>query len=226
MAKIIMASTLGSLILICFVQATNMASQSPTANRVTIFQVSLQCPAAPQIGCGSAAKPILLELERDPAVQEAWLNRTGTLIAVVWKLESNSQTRRSIKSRLRLAGCCAREQEITEIKGESRAEALKEFESGHQWYRGAEVDRLSEEEAGIIAARVVRRVEVKTTLAKDKAERLRRVLAERLRECFTEGRDQVALSVGQLAGEFLDERQIAILKQAMESGMRSLLNEE
>jgi copper chaperone CopZ len=54
-----------------------------TADRVSLFKVSLQCPAAPQIGCGSAAKPILLNLERQPAMGEAWLNRAGTMIPVI-----------------------------------------------------------------------------------------------------------------------------------------------
>ena len=45
------------------------------------------------------------------------------------------------------------------------------------WYRGAEVDRLSEEEAGIIVARFIRRVEAKTPLPKDKAQELQHELA-------------------------------------------------
>jgi hypothetical protein len=225
MKKIIMTSIMGSIIPLCFAQAVNTAAQLPTPDRVSIFKVSLQCPAAPQIGCGSASKPILLELERDPAVEHAWLNRAGTLIAVVWQSQPNSQTRQNVASRLRSAGCCARDAAINEVQGEPRNQALKEFEFGHGWYRGAEVDRLSEEEAGIIAARLVRRVEAKTTLAKDKAERLRRAVAEALRKCFTEGGGQGRLRVRQLAGDFLDEKQLAILEQALDKGVRPLPNE-
>ena len=61
-----------------------------TADRISVFQAPLVCPAAPQIGCGSASKPILLDLERQPGVLEAWLNRAGTIIAVVWKAESDA----------------------------------------------------------------------------------------------------------------------------------------
>jgi hypothetical protein len=82
MNKIIMTSMLGSFIPLCFVQAANAAAQTPVSDRVSVFQVGLQCLAAPQIGCGGEAKPILLKLERDSAVREAWLNRAGTLIAV------------------------------------------------------------------------------------------------------------------------------------------------
>jgi hypothetical protein len=226
MQKITMASMVGSIVPLCFAQAANTATQLPTPDRVSVFKVSLQCLAAPEIGCGSASKPILLELERDPAVEQAWLNRAGTLIAVVWKSKPNAQTRQDLASRLRSAGCCTRDADINEVQGEARNQALKEFQSRQGWYRGADVDRLSEEEAGIIAARLVRRVEAKTTLAKDKAERLRDALAEALRKCFTEGGGQARLPVRQVAGDFLDEKQIAILEQAIDKGVRPLPGEE
>jgi hypothetical protein len=54
-------------------------------NRISFFAVPLQCPAAPQIGCGLVSKPILVELEHQPTIKEAWLNESGTLIAVVWR---------------------------------------------------------------------------------------------------------------------------------------------
>jgi predicted DNA binding protein len=113
-----------------------------------------------------------------------------------------------------------------EIQGKSRDETLKDFSSGTGWYRSADVDRLSEEEAGIIAARLVRRMEARTALAQDKAERLRTLLANALRKRFTEEQYQEPLSASPLAVEFLDEKQVAILKQALESGVRPLPNEE
>src|SRR5712691_5910991 len=68
-------------------------SNTPPPDRVSLFKVPLQCLAAPQIGCGTRAKPILLELKRNSSVSEAWLNRAGTRIAVVWKPESNVEDR-------------------------------------------------------------------------------------------------------------------------------------
>jgi len=225
MKKLIIASMPGSFIPFCLMQAANTTTQFPPSDRVSIFKVSLQCPAAPEIGCGSASKPILLELERNSAVEQAWLNRGGTLIAVVWKSQPNEQMHQDVRSRLRDAGCCARDGAINEVQGDARDQALKEFQSGQVWYRGAEVDRLSEEEAGIIAARLVRRVEMQTTLPKGKAERLREVLAGALRKCFTEGLRKEKLRVRQLTSDFLDERQIAILEQAIKKGLRPLANE-
>jgi hypothetical protein len=89
-----------------------------------------------------------------------------------------------------------------------------------------EVHRLSEEEAGIIAARLVRRVEAKMTLEKNKAERLRRVLADALKKCFTERGGPEALPIRQLVGGILDKKEIALLQSAVDSGVRPLPNEK
>src|SRR5215470_5335090 len=53
--------------------AENKSAATP--GRISVFKAPLVCPAAPQIGCGSASKPILLDLERQPGVLEAWLRR-------------------------------------------------------------------------------------------------------------------------------------------------------
>jgi hypothetical protein len=180
-----------------------------TADRISVFKVPLVCPAAPQIGCGSAAKPILLDLERQPGVLEAWLNRAGTIISVVWKPDSDAETRRKVTADLK-------EDQATEMQEKSRDEAVKDFLSGRGWYRGADVDRLSEEEAGVIAARWVRRVQAKTTLAKDKAEGLQRALADVLRKDLTgesARQNQKPPRLEDVAREYLDQDQIKILRE-------------
>jgi copper chaperone CopZ len=204
--------------------ATASASKNAaatTADQVSVFKVSLQCPAAPHIGCGSASKPILLDLEKQPAVREAWLNRAGTTIAVVWKPEAEAEMRRKATAQLK-------EDHATELQRESRDEYLKDFLSGKGWYRGADVDRLSEEEAGIIAARLVRRVQAKTTLAKDNAEGVQRALTDAYRKRFTGdccGPNQKQSSIEDAAGKYLDQDQIRILREAIEKGVRPLPNE-
>jgi len=47
---------------------------------ITFYDVPLVCGAAPAIGCGSRAKPLLIDLERQSAIKEAWLNRAGTIV--------------------------------------------------------------------------------------------------------------------------------------------------
>jgi copper chaperone CopZ len=188
---------------------------------VSFFKVSLQCLAAPQIGCGSVSKPILLQLEKEQGVLEAWLNRAGTTIAVVWKAGTDAEMRSCVTAELK-------EDYATEIQGPSRDEALKDFLSGKGWYRGADVDRLSEEEAGIIAARFVRRVQAKTALAKEKAEELQLALTDALRkkltgDCCSPNEKQPSLE--SVASKYLDQEQTKILREAIEKGVRPLPNE-
>src|SRR5262252_1882246 len=52
-------------------------------DNVGFYKAPLVCPAAPHIGCGSASKPLLLELERSDVVSEAWLNRARTVMAIL-----------------------------------------------------------------------------------------------------------------------------------------------
>jgi hypothetical protein len=227
MKKTVTAAIFGSLLILSVAQAAETAPQAITPERMTIFQVSLKCPAAPQIGCGSSAKPILLQLEHDPAVQEAWLNRTGTLIAVVWKSEPTAEGCPALAARLQTAGCCSKEQGGAEVQGAAREAALKEFQSGHGWYRGSEVDRLSEKEAGVIAARVVRRVDAKTPLAAEKAHGLETALREALSKRLTKGDDgNYEPEFRRISAQFLNEKQTAALKEAIESGLRPRADEK
>ncbi|HKR30950.1 MAG TPA: hypothetical protein VJT08_10740 [Terriglobales bacterium] len=194
---------------------------TPRADRISVFKVPLVCPAARQIGCGSASKPILLDLEQQPGVLEAWLNRAGTRIAVVWKPESDASTRGKIVAELK-------EDRAIELDGKPRDETVNDFLSGKGWYRGADVDRLSEEEADVIAARLVRRVQAKTALAKDKAEGLQRALADAYRQRLTNkiSRDQELSRFQDIGREYLAKDQVSILKEAIESGVLPLPNEQ
>src|SRR5437870_9843110 len=186
----------------------NAAAATP--DRISVFKVPLVCPAAPQIGCGSASKPNLLDPERQPGVLETWLNRAGTIISVVWKPDSDAETRRNVTAELK-------EDHATELEGKSRDNAVKDFLSGKGWYRGADVDRLSEEEADIIAARLVRWVQAKSSLPKDTAEPLQHAFAESLRKDLTgeyARLNQKPKRLQDIARDYLDEKQIGILKQA------------
>jgi hypothetical protein len=122
-----------------------------------------------------------------------------------------------------------KEDHATEMEqGASRDDALKNFLSGKGWYRGANVDRLSEEESGIIAARYVRRVQAKTPLAKDKAIGLEHALADALRKKLTgdcSASNQKQSSLEDVAREYLDPEQIKIFREATDKGVRPMPNE-
>ena len=126
-------------------------------NRILLFSVPLKCEAVPEIGCGSLSKPILLELQRQSNISEAWLNGTGTIMAVIGSDGADRETLVSeVKSTLERSGT-----DGTELTGDEREAALRDFSSRTDWYRGADVDRLSRREAAVIAARLVRRAHAK-----------------------------------------------------------------
>ena len=122
----------------CGLMTAADASEERTSKKdVSVYQVPWRCPAALQIGCGSHAKPILLELEQNPGVSEAWLNRQGTAVAVVWEEDAKRKARSEAEKTLK-------EQKGAKLSGKEGAKVLADFESGKGWYRGAEVDRLSD----------------------------------------------------------------------------------
>jgi copper chaperone CopZ len=210
------------------VQRESSEERKIGSERISLFNVSLQCPAAPHIGCGTASKPILLQLEQEPGVAEAWLNRPGTQIAIVWKPEADAAARGNVVAKLT--------DDAKEMESEHRDEALQGFLSGKGWYRGADVDRLSEEEAGIIAARLIRRVEVKTPLPKEKAQEFQRELAESWSKCVTSGKHVASSPGGQptcrfedigedIARKYFNQEQLKFWKEAVDRGVRPLPNE-
>src|SRR5215471_17760813 len=68
-------------------------AQRAPAGRVSFYEVPLRCPAARNLGCGGASKPILSALEKNPKIQEAWLDHQGTTLAIVWKKGVTSDER-------------------------------------------------------------------------------------------------------------------------------------
>lgn len=111
---------------------------------VSFYGVPLVCPAAPQIGCGSRSKPVLLEMEKNPAIKEAWINRAGTIYAIVWRDEARTEKiAKPIFEKNKI--------DFTELKDDDINKNAETFRKENLWYRGADVDKLSIEEAGVIA---------------------------------------------------------------------------
>lgn len=148
------------------------ARENGSAGATSFFRVALVCEAAPHIGCGPIASPVLADVEQQPGVQEARLNRTGTILGVVWS-SANAQPQKIIDALARhgLAG--------EELDSSERPLASVAFAAGDGWYRAMHLKALSAEEAQVIAARLVRRLQQKTKLPPDTVERLMRRLQER-----------------------------------------------
>lgn len=150
-------------------------------NDVSFYEVPLVCAAAPQIGCGSKARPVLSELERkNTAVSEAWLNREGTVIAVVWQKGVSSKLRKATAESV----FGENNMQVTGLSGREYKNALSDFSNKQNWYRGTDVDKLSLEEADVIARRLVARVNSKTSLSKEKSEKLQNEIASVFKSTF------------------------------------------
>ena len=186
----------------------------PKLHRVSFYEVPLVCPAAPQIGCGSASKPLLLELEHSKVVSEAWLNRAGTILAVVWNEQSKPRQRsKALKSILK-----QKEIEAKELAGDPKEKALKDFQSESGWYRGADVDRLSEEEAGIMAGRLIRKIRSVVILtdqnSKTMQEQFTQILTRRLTGELPD-RDSTEKEVLKICRQYLNEQEVSRLQEAL-----------
>ncbi|GAA0564320.1 hypothetical protein GCM10009415_53380 [Chitinophaga japonensis] len=111
---------------------------------ITFYDVPLVCTAVPDIGCGTRSKPVLLEMEKDLSIKEAWLNRAGTIYAIVWAdKDRTDEVAKTIFEKYNL--------EYKKLSGQEAGRIAPTFREPDKWYRGADVDKLSIEEAGIIA---------------------------------------------------------------------------
>ncbi|MBS0657758.1 MAG: hypothetical protein JSR82_05855 [Verrucomicrobia bacterium] len=192
-----------------------------------IFKVPWRCPAAPDIGCGSYIKPVLLRLERQPHVSEAWLDRPGTALAVITSEYLSVGTRSQVVRAL--------QQEIgpgaTLMEGPGRKRALRSFAARKGWYRGAEVDSLSIEEAVINATRLVRRIETKVTVPKTEGAALKNGFAAALKRQFTQASataetDAICREeLLKVAQAHLDAAGVAAIQNAIALGYRPKPNE-
>lgn len=201
-------------------------SRAVSAEHVSFYEVPLACPAARGLGCGSAVKPVLLALEKKKTIQEAWLDHPGTTLAIVWEKGSKPNARLTEIQAI----ADDRGVSLRELAGERRSEVFKSFSSRSGWYRGAEVDRLSEEEAGVIVDRLIRRAMVKEPTIGGKAESLKaaltKVVRERLIGCTsTQCREDCHKKLVDIARQQLNNREFNALMDAEKQGYRPIADE-
>ena len=132
---------------------------------ITFHEVQLVCAAATDIGCGSRSKPILLDLEKEATIKEAWLNRQGTVIAIVWEKEIEPNVK-AVPSIFKKHG-----KPIETLKGSAYQEQLSSFKVD-KWYKGVDVNELSMEEAGRIAHQIIDPIVKDGILSKDDAPKM------------------------------------------------------
>ena len=192
--------------------------------RVSFFEVPLECGAAEGLGCGSAAKPILTELTGNPEIADARINYAGTVLAVVWKgpaARKDSEVE-ALFDRNRSSAAV--------LRGDAREKALEQYRSD-QWYGAAEVDRLSEQEARVIASRLVNRAKPRlgasperlAALTEDLAAVFSRGLKGNDEGCDTRG--EIEQELVRAASKHLNAEQLAELRKAGEKGVMALPGE-
>jgi hypothetical protein len=158
------------------------------------------------------------------------LNEKGTLIAVMWAEAATRKARANTVETILAKKASVRK----ELAGAERTQALQSFRTGAGWYRGGAVDKLSEEEARLIAARLVRRVQAKVPLSEEKAAALQAGLADTFKRRFTRPsaesgrapREQQKDEVLKVGREHLDEQGLAALQEALAAGVRPRPNEK
>lgn len=199
-----------------------VAEANPSPEDVSFFEVPLECGAAQDLGCGSQAKPILRELEQDSRVETAKINHPGTLLAVVWKDPTQSRSGISFVE----SAFEKNDLEAATLRGPAREKALREYKAD-KWYRAADVDRLSEREAEVIASRLVTRArlgleaDVQAALTHD----LSVILAKHLTSDSPTERAVVEEELMKAAGKYLNPSQLEELLKAGGQGVKALPGE-
>ena len=119
---------------------------------VSFYEAPLVCHAAPSIGCGSKAKFMLVDFEKySDAIEGAWLNKKGTIVAVKWYFKTDENKRAQIIKTV----STDHNIELTTLAETEAAAYAKSFPISSEWFKGKEVDKLSKEEAGIIAQNTI-----------------------------------------------------------------------
>ena len=119
-------------------------------------------------------------LQKAPGIKEAWLNRSGTTIALVWE-EGTAPT---LKHTL-VTGIFEKHQVgAKELSADNYAATLTSFEQRENWLKGSEVNELSKEEASIIADQIIKAVKDKTALSFEQEEKLHQKVTDTFYKFF------------------------------------------
>lgn len=197
--------------------------RSVNADGISFYAVPLRCPLVAGLGCGSAAKPRMEELERDPAVAEVWLNHAGTILAISWESGLDG----AVKARA-MRAAAEDNPAVNELSKAAREAALRDFQSGAKWYRPGEVDQLSSEEAAAVATRLVNRVAAKVPLAPKNSDALRTGLAEAFERTFVKGElsdEQLYDELLKTGRDQLDAKGMVALQEAVSQGWQAATSE-
>lgn len=192
---------------------------------MSFFRVPLVCEAAPGVGCGTIARPVLIDMERQPGIRQAWLSREGTVLGIVWTHAQRSPE--GVISVLQAHGISG-----AELKGADYERGRDLFAAGG-WYRSVQMHELSAEEARVIANRLMRRFEEDTPLPAGAGERLAGRLEEACAKALAGAsassdairREQIASALLDAAKDVLDAEAFRAFAAVVSLGHRPLAGE-
>lgn len=204
---------------------TTGSQPTTAARRVSFYRVPLVCEAASDLGCGTRAKPVLQDLKHLPGVSDAWLNRTGNLIAVAGTAIGRGSALELLR-RHRI--------KAEPLRGEPHEIASRAFASGSGWHRAAEVDRLSDEEARAIARRLTARLRASTQIAEARTNALENAieaacaheLINNPAQSAPARKRRLAKAILAAAQKHLDDTLLGTFADLVRLGHRPLLGEE
>jgi len=155
-------------------------SVSLSNENISFYKVPLVCNAAPTIGCGSRSKPVLSDLEKASGIEEAWLNRSGTIIAIVWEEGKDPILKHTVVSSI----FEKHHVNAKELSNDDYTDNYQSFNKGENWLKGSEVDKLSKEEASIIADQIVGAIKEKTKLSSENKRKIHQKTTDIFYEFF------------------------------------------
>ena len=163
--------------LMTYAPTINGQTQS-TDKLMSFYQANLVCGAASDIGCGTRAKPILHAFMNSESVKEAWLNHSGTIVAVIWN-DNNANNQEEI------ANVAFGEIGLTyeQLQGDAYAEHYQDFTSG-TWYLGNDVDQLSMIEAKRIASSMTDWMNEEEGISSDEKIKLQDAFEQYIKQSF------------------------------------------
>lgn len=153
---------IATVTILFFTAGCNNNPPPQNGEAISFYRVPLICGADESIGCGSRIKPLFIETGKEKDIKESWTNRRGTVIAIVWNGNENEKLIQSIFAKHSIEGKLIFDS--TEVKGVSA-----DFRKEGRWLRGMDVDQLSIQEAGTIAASAAKFAKEKGLITEEEA---------------------------------------------------------
>ena len=135
------------------------ACHSSRTKEITFYTVSLTSTADAEVASCIRIKPFFLETTHQECIKESWVNRKGTVIAIVWKTDAPNEEQKEkiilplfkkFEIESKLIADTSRINELDASLKEAQRSGIRLLEKA-LWYKGMEIEKLSVEEAHAIA---------------------------------------------------------------------------